>query len=124
MEERRAVYKLVGANFRPLGALLKEDGKYDAADVNKRIDREIFLAGLTPEVFPAYSNVGEPDSKAKPEVWSKRAEFDQDQKKLLVDLLALKTVNDRDQSLSEAFKTALGTVAQDCKACHDDFKLK
>jgi cytochrome c556 len=124
VEERRAVYKLVGSNFRPLGALLKDGGVYDAADVNKRIDREIFLAGLTPEVFPDFSNVGEPDSKAKPEVWSKRADFDLAQKKLLVDLIALKTVNDRDQKLSEPFKTALGTVAQDCKACHDDFKLK
>jgi cytochrome c556 len=124
VEERRAVYKLIGANFRPLGALLKEDGKYDATEVTKRIDREVFLSGLTPEIFPDYSNVGEPDSKAKPEIWSKRADFDLAQKKLIVDLAALKTVNDRDQKLSEAFKTALGTVAQDCKACHDDFKLK
>ena len=124
VEERRAVYKLIGANFRSLGALLKDDGKYDAADVNKRIDREVFLVGLSPDVFPDHSNVGEPDSKAKPEVWSKRADFDQAQKKLQVDLAALKTVNDRDQKLSESFKTALGTVAQDCKACHDDFKLK
>jgi len=58
------VYKLIGSNFRPLGALLKDDGKYDAADVNKRIDREVFLIGLSPDVFPDYSNVGEPDSKA------------------------------------------------------------
>jgi cytochrome c556 len=92
--------------------------------VNKRIDREVFLVGLSPDVFPDHSNVGEPDSKARPEVWSKRADFDQAQKKLQVDLAALKTVNDRDQKLSESFKTALGTVAQDCKACHDDFKLK
>jgi cytochrome c556 len=124
VEERRAVFKLIGSNFRPLGALLKEDGKYDAADATKRIEREVFLAGLLPEVFPEISNVGEPDSKAKPEVWSNKAEFDQALKKFKADLAALKTVNDRDQSLSDAFKTALGTVAQDCKSCHDNFKLK
>ena len=63
VEERRAVYKLIGANFRPLGAILKGEAQYDAAD-------------------------------------------------------------DKDQAFSDNVKTALTTVAQDCKGCHDDYKLK
>lgn len=124
VEERRAVFKLIGANFRPLGAVLKGDAQYDATDAKKRIDRLVFLSGLLPEVFPESSNVGEPDSKAKPDVWSKRAEFDAAIKKFQTDLAALQTVNDRDPSGGAAFKTALGSVAQNCKACHDDYKLK
>lgn len=124
VEERRAVFKLIGSNFRPLGGLLKEDGKYDAAEVKKRIARLVFLAGLTPEIFPENSNVGEPDSKAKPEVWTNKADFDAALKKFQTNLAALQTVNDREQGLTESFKTALGAVAQDCKSCHDTYKLK
>ena len=123
-EERRAAFKLVGANFRPLGALLKEGGQYDADDAKKRIARLVFLSGLLPELFPDISNLGEPDSKAKPEVWTNRSDFDQALKKFQTDLVTLQEVNDKEQALSEPFKTALTTVAQDCKACHDNFKLK
>ncbi|MGY3581689.1 cytochrome c556 [Bradyrhizobium sp. USDA 4341] len=124
VEERKAVYKLIGANFRPFGALLKGEGQYDAADAKKRISREIFLSDLIPEVFSDASNLGEPDTKAKPEIWSDRAEFDKKLKKFQEDLVALQAANDKEQSLSEPFKTALTTVAQDCKTCHDTFRLK
>src|SRR5208337_1439560 len=73
---RKSIFKLIGANFRPLGALLKDGGPYDAADVNKRITRVVFLSGLLNEAFPDNSNIGEPDSKAKPEVWTNHAEFE------------------------------------------------
>ena len=122
-EERRAAFKLLGSNFRPLGALLK-DGQYTAAEVKKRIAREVFIAGLLPEVFSDISNVGEPDSKAKPEVWTNRAEFDKKLAAFQEHLTTLAAVNDKDLGPSDAFKTALTTVAQDCKGCHDDYKLK
>jgi cytochrome c556 len=124
VEVRKAIFKLIGANFRPLGALLKEGGPYEAADVNKRITRVLFLSGLLNEAFPDISNVGEPDSKARPEVWTNRAVFDKKLKEFQEHLIVLSDANDKDKSYTEAVKTALGTVAQDCKSCHDDFKLK
>jgi cytochrome c556 len=123
-EVRKAIFKLIGANFRPLGALLKDDGKYDAADVNKRITRVIFLSGFLDEAFPENSNIGEPDTKAKPEVWTKHAEFEKSLKGFQDDLVALSDANEKEKGLTEPFKAALGKVAQDCKACHDDYKLK
>ena len=123
-EERRAVFKLLGANFKPLGALLKGDAQYDAAEVKKRISRVAFLSAITPEVFSDISNLGEPDSKAKPEVWTKRSDFDGKLKEFRDHVATLVAVNDKEQAFSDSFKTALTTVAQDCKGCHDDFKLK
>jgi cytochrome c556 len=120
---RKSIFKLIGANFRPLGALLK-DGTYDAADVNKRITRVLFLSGLLNEAFPDISNIGEPDSKAKPEVWTNHAVFEKKLKEFQDHLVALSDVNEKEKGLTEPFKTALGAVAQDCKSCHDDFKLK
>jgi cytochrome c556 len=124
VDERKAVYTLVGASFRPLGAILKGDVPYAAAEVNKRLSRLAVLAPYTTEVFPDASNLGEPDTKAKPEVWSKRADFDAKQKEFVADVAALVAANAKDQAFSDTVKTALGKAAEDCKGCHDDFKLK
>ena len=124
VEERKAVYALVGASFRPLGAILKGDAPYAAAEVNKRLSRLAVLAPYTPEVFSDASNLGEPETKAKPEVWSKRADFDAKQKEFVTDVAALVAVNGKDQALSENFKTALGKAAEDCKGCHDTYRVK
>ena len=121
---RKSIFKLIGANFRPLGALLKDGGPYDVAEVNKRITRVLFLSGLLNEAFPEISNIGEPDSKAKPEVWTKHAEFEKSLKGFQDHLVTLADVAEKEKGLTEPFKTALGAVAQDCKACHDDYKLK
>jgi cytochrome c556 len=124
VEERRAVYKLIGANFRPLGAILKGEAQYDAADAKKRLARIAALAPYTAEVFPDVSNLGEPDSKARPEVWTQKADFEAKQKAFIEHVGALVAANDKDQAFSDNVKTALTTVAQDCKGCHDDYKLK
>jgi cytochrome c556 len=123
-EVRKSIFKLIGANFRPLGALLKDGGQYDAAEVNKRLTRVVFLSSLLNEAFPDNSNLGEPDTKAKPEAWSNRAELDKDLKDFQDQLATLTGVNDKEKGLTEPFKTALAAVAQDCKSCHDTFKLK
>jgi cytochrome c556 len=124
VDVRKSIFKLIGANFRPLGALLKDGGQYDAADASKRITRVVFLSGLLNEAFPDISNIGEPDTKAKPEVWTKHAEFEKSLKDFQDHLVALADVNEKEKGLTEPFKTALGAVAQDCKSCHDEFKLK
>ena len=124
VEERRAAFKLLGSNFRPLGALLKGEVGYSAAEVKKRIAREVFIGGLLPEVFSDASNLGEPDSKAKPEVWTNRADFDKGLQKLQDDLATLASVNAQEKGLTEPFKVALAAVGQDCKSCHDTYKIK
>jgi cytochrome c556 len=121
---RKSIYKLIAVNFRPLGALLKDGGIYDAAEVNKSISRVLFLSGFLNEAFPEYSNIGEPDTKAKPEVWTKHADFEKSLKDFQEQLVVLADVNEKEKGLTEPFKTELGKVAQDCKACHDDYKLK
>ncbi|WP_294535317.1 cytochrome c [uncultured Rhodoblastus sp.] len=121
---RKAIFTLIGSNFRPLGALLKDGGPYDAADVNKRITRVLFLSGLLNEAFPDISNVGEPDSKAKPEIWTNRADFEKKLKEFQDNLVVLSDVNAREKGYTESVKVALGAVAQNCKSCHDDYKLK
>jgi len=125
IEERKAAYKLIGASFRPLGAILKGTTTYDAAVVDKAIARTAFLSGLLDESsFPESTNLGEPETKAKADIWTKRSEFDKRLKDFQAHIQKLQAVNEADKSGSDAFKTALNTVAQDCKGCHDDFRVK
>ena len=123
IENRKAVYTLIGNNFKPLGAVLK-GSPYDAATIQKSIARLVFLSGLLDDAFPEVSNVGEPDTKAKPDIWTSRADFDKKTKDFQTHLIALQVLNDTDKEATEAFKTAATAIGQDCKACHDAYRAK
>jgi cytochrome c556 len=121
VDARRAAFTLIGGNFRPLGAILKGAAPADAAEVNKRATRLAFLAGLLDENFPEVSNLGQPDSKAKAEIWSDRADFDQKLKGFQTDVAALVQVS-AEKGSADAIKAAITAVGQDCKACHDKYR--
>jgi cytochrome c556 len=124
VENRKAVYTLIGNNFRLIGGILKGTTSYDAGAVQKSLTRVVFLSGLADDAFPDVSNVGEPDTKAKSDIWTNRADFNKKLKEFQTHLVALQIVNDADKNATETFKTAATAVAQDCKGCHDAFKVK
>jgi cytochrome c556 len=124
IEARKAAYTLIGRNFRPLGDVLKGTVSYADADVETHIRRIAFLSGLVHEEFPESTNLGEPETKAKPDIWTNRADFDKRLRDLQLHVVALADVNGRDKGPSDAFKAAVTTLGQDCKGCHDNFKAK
>lgn len=124
IEVRKAVYTLIGANFRPIGGLLQGRAQYDAADFQKRIARIAFLSELAGEAFPEVSNSGLPDTKAKSDIWTDRADFDKRLKDFQEHAKALVQVNAKEQGATDAFKAAAGVLAQDCKGCHDKYREK
>jgi len=124
IDERKAIYKLIGANFRPIGNVLKGSTPYDAAAVQKSIDRVAFLSGFLDEAFPENSNLGEPETKAKADIWTNHADFEKKEKQFQADVLTLQKVNATGNGAMEVFKTAAAAVGQDCKACHDDYRAK
>ncbi len=124
IEVRKAVYVLIGSNFRPLGNVLKGTAQYDAAEAQKSAARIAFLSGLVSEAFPDVSNVGEPDTKAKADIWLNRADFDKKVQEFQTDAAALVQVNTAEQGSTDGFKAAVTKLGQDCKNCHDAFKAK
>ena len=123
VDTRKAAFTLIGANFRPLGAVLK-GGAFDPADVEKRASRVAFLAGLLDEAFPAVSNLGEPDSKAKAEIWSNLPDFAKKLKDFQTHSAALAQVAATEKGATDVFKAAVATVGQDCKGCHDTYRTQ
>ncbi|RYG16403.1 MAG: cytochrome c [Chitinophagaceae bacterium] len=121
---RKATFTLIGNNFKPIGDVLQGKAEYNAAEIKKRAERVAFLSGFLHDTFPEASNVGEPDTKSKAEIWTNRAEFDKKLKEFQEHSATLAQVAAKETSNSEAFKAAAGAVGQDCKSCHEKFKVK
>jgi cytochrome c556 len=119
---RKAVFTLVGNNFGPLGAQLQGKVPFDGTEALKRAERVAFLSGLALEAFPDISKTG--NTKAKPEIWDNRADFDKKLQDFAQHANDLVAVLRKDKTNVDAFKAAAGKVGGDCKGCHDDFKAK
>jgi cytochrome c556 len=124
VENRKAAFTLIGNYFRYFGAVAKGNAPYDEAEATKRSARIAFLANVVEEAFPEGSNPGEPDSKAKADVWSNRAEFDKKLKAFQADAQSLVDVNGKEKGATDAWKTSVAALAQDCKGCHENYKVK
>jgi cytochrome c556 len=124
VENRKAAFLLIGNYFRYFGAVAKGAVPYDEAEAAKRAARVAFLAVLPEEGFPEGSNVGEPESKAKPDVWSNRADFDKKLKDFEAHAASFVELNAKEKGATDAFKAAVAALAQDCKGCHDTYKVK
>ena len=122
IENRQAVFTLIGNNFRPIAEILRGNSTYESVDVSKYSARVAFLTGLLPEAFPDVSKSG--DTQAKPEIWSSRPDFDKRVKDFSDHAAALSHVVAQGGGNSDAFKAAAKAVAQDCKGCHDNFRSK
>jgi cytochrome c556 len=124
IETRKAAYTLIGNYFRQLGAVAKGTAPYDEAEATKRATRIAFLSNLPGEAFPDVSNVGEPDTKAKADVWTNRADFDKRLKDFQAHAVALVQVNATEKGATDGFKAAVVALGEDCKGCHDTYKVK
>lgn len=118
---RQSIYNVLGTNFGVMAAVVQGKAPYDAQDFARRADRVAYMADMATEAFPPDSKTGAP-TKAKPEIWSEKGEFD----KLLTDMQS------KARALSaaakggnlDAVKPAFMAAAQSCKACHDRFQAK
>lgn len=121
---RKAAFVLIANNFKPIGDVLQGKATYNQADIVKRAERVAFLSLLLDGTFPEGSNLGEPTSKSKPEIWTKKADFDKKIKEFQVNAAALAEIAAKESTASDAFKTAAKAVAESCKGCHDPYKAK
>jgi len=124
IDERKAIFTLIGANFRPVGEVLQGRASLEASELQKRASRVAFLAALAGDAFADVSNVGDPGTRAKPEIWARRAEFDKALSDFASHAQALSQLAAKHGAASDEIKSAAGALAQDCKSCHDTFRAK
>jgi len=124
VEVRKAVFTLIGSNFQPLGNILKGTVPYDSGKVKVNVARLAVLSEFVNDIFPDYSNLGEPETKTKADAWTNK----EDLLKRIADFQAhaqnLVKVSATEGDATDAFKAAVTAVGQDCKGCHDLYKAK
>jgi cytochrome c556 len=119
LKYRKAVYQTMVWNFAPMSQMAQGKVPFDANEFEMRSGR---VAALTPMLAESYGPESRDvaGSKAKPELWSNRADFDAKLKDLVdrsATLAAVAKGGDEARS-KQAFLDTAGA----CKACHDKYK--
>ncbi|HUE46081.1 MAG TPA: cytochrome c [Aestuariivirgaceae bacterium] len=115
IEERQDVMKSNGDAMKALSAIAKNEAPFDAAVVQE--SGETIAAGLTKakDLFPEGS--GEGDTRAKPEIWQDKADFNRHREETITAAQALAAVTEQAN-----FMPALANLGNGCKGCHDKYQ--
>ena len=116
---RRAAYNVIALNFGSLGAMAQDKKPFNKDEAARNADIVSILA-TTPKGF--FGEGTDKDTKAKPEIWTKRADFDAKMDKMVAEAQKLPAVARGGDTA--AFKKQVGDTGAACKACHDDYRAK
>ena len=116
---RRAAYTLMSLNFGSLGAMAQDKKPFNKDEAIRNAD---FVAMLSTVPKLYFGEGTDKDTKAKPEIWTNRADFDAKMDKMVGEAQKLPAVV-RAGDMA-AFKKQVGDVGAACKACHDEYRLK
>jgi cytochrome c556 len=117
---RKAMMKNTGEAMKVIVPMVKGEAEYDAVKAELAVRVINSTANGITSMFPEDSKTGG-ETTAAPAIWEKMADFDATGDKFATDSAA--AVAAAPQGL-DAFKTAFGTMAGNCKACHDGFRVK
>jgi len=116
---RKAAYALVGYNFASLGAMAQEKKPYNKDEAIKNADFVAHLSTVPKAFFSEASKQG--DTKAKPELWASKADFDKKMENMNTEAAKLPQAARADLA---ALKKQVADTGATCKACHDDYRAK
>lgn len=118
IKARQELYKANGGAMRAIKGVV--DAKGPAAAVVPEAGKLVNTFKTVPAHYPAGSDKGE--TKASPEIWKAKADFDQLNANALAAATKLETdAKAGDMTLVAADFAAVGAT---CGACHDKFRLK
>lgn len=118
IESRQSILKGWGDDTRPLAAMLKGEAPFDVAKVKAALASYQSGAPKLKDLYPDNSRTGK--TEASPRIWDEKARFLALYEKLAADAAAAAPAITDEAS----FKANIGKVLGNCKACHDDFRIK
>ena len=116
---RRAAYQLMNLNFGSLDAMTSDKKPYNRDEAVRNAD---FVAMLSTVPKGFFGEGTDKDTKAKPEIWTHRADFDARMDKMTAEAAKLPAVA-RSGDVA-ALKKEVQELGEACKACHDEYRLK
>ena len=117
---RQALMKQNGKDTKAAFAMIKGDVPFDAGAATAILASVSSAAVKFGNYFPANSQTGG-DTEAAPAIWTKPDAFKAALIKFQTDSAAAR---DAKPATLDAFKAAFLPVTQNCKSCHEDFKIK
>jgi len=118
IEARQAILKGIGDATRPAAAMLKGEAPFDLAVVGVALKTQAEGADRLKDFFPDNSRTGK--TEASPRIWAEKERFLGLYARLAADARAAQSAITDEASFKATFPKLLG----DCKACHDDFRVK
>jgi cytochrome c556 len=116
---RRAAYTLMGLNMGNLAAMAQDKKPFDKDEAQRGADMVAMLSSVPKGYFGEGTSK---DTKARPEIWTRRADFDAKMDKMVAEAGKLPAaVRSGDMA---AYKKQVADVGGACKSCHDDFRSK
>jgi cytochrome c556 len=118
VKQRRAGFAIIGNNFGSLAAMAQGKKPFNREEAARNAQLVAALADYPRGFFGEGTDKGE--TKAKPEIWKNRADFDAKMDKF-VQVARTLPQNVGDEA---ALKKAVADTGAACKACHDDYRAK
>ena len=117
---RKAAYSLMGYTFGSLSAMAEGKRPFNKEEAARNAELLAQLATVPKGMFGEGSDKGE--TRAKPEIWQKRADFDAKMDKMVQETGKLaQAARAGDQA---ALKKAASDVDSACASCHDEYRTK
>ena len=117
---RKSAYALMNYNFGTLEAMAEGKRAYNKEEAGKAADWVANLSDV-PKHFFGEGTDKAGDTRAKPEIWQKRADFDAKMDKMVAEAHKLPQAARTDQA---SLKKAVDATGDACGACHDDYRRK
>ena len=116
---RRAAYDMMNYAFDDLAAMAQDKKPFNKEEAEHDADLAAAASTVPKRFFPEGSDK---DTKAKPEIWQNRADFDSKMDHMIEEVGKLPAVV-RSGDMA-AFRKQVGETGQACKACHDKYRAK
>ncbi|WP_075220853.1 c-type cytochrome [Acuticoccus yangtzensis] len=117
-EQRHAIMEDVGDAMGVLGGMAKGETAYDADAAIAALDTMITEAPVFLTLFPEGSETGH-DTRAKPEIWSDRAGFEEKGEAMIT---AASNAKETAGNGLDALRAAMGPLGQSCRGCHETYR--
>lgn len=121
-ETRQAVLKVVGWNVAPMGAMARDLVPWDDAVFARNAQRIAWMVTMIPDAFRADTRGHELETEALPVIWEDFARFEEraaNAQRSAERLVEVANSGDR-----AAARAALSEMIDNCRACHDDFRVE
>jgi cytochrome c556 len=116
---RKAAFTVMATHFGRIGAMTSGKAPYDAAAVASNAEIVVAMSKLPYAGFVEGTS-GTEKGSPKANVWTERAKFDEDAKKMQDEVAKLSVAAKGGNA--DQVKAAFGSAAGACKNCHDNFR--